>query len=328
MTEATLAAPKAPKAPQRGNPGTVRARNRRELWLLFGFLVVIWTVTAALSPRFLNPANLRDILVLAAPLGFVVIGQMFVIVARGLDLSVASIMATVAVLSIGLGDNVAVLLALGLLLGAAMGGVNGYLVAFRGVTPFLATLATMIVLQGIRFAYTGGAPSGSLPEGLRYLSTGAVAGVPVAVLLLLGVAVAAHWLLERTVFGRRLKLYGVNPDAARMTGAPVRLLVVAAFTISGLMAAMGGLVLVGYVGIVDNWTGRGYELDSIAAAVIGGAALSGGKGSVAGALLAALILVSLFNIVVILGLSIEFQLLIKGALIILAAGVYLTRARR
>ncbi len=307
------------------NNDTVRSRNRREVWMLLAFLLGIWVVTAMLSPRFLNPANLRDILVLAAPLGFVVIGQMIVIIARGLDLSVASIMATVAVLAIGLGDNVVVILALGVMLGATMGAVNGYLVAYRNVTPFLATLATMIVLQGVRFAYTGGAPSGTLPEGLRYLSTGTIAGVPVSLLILLAVAFAAHWMLERTIFGRRLKLYGVNPASARMTGAPVRFLVVMAFTISGLMASIGGLVLVGYVGIVDNWTGRGYELDSIAAAVIGGAALTGGKGSVPGALLAALILVSLFNIVVILGMSIELQLVIKGTLIILAAAVYMKR---
>lgn len=309
------------------NRDTVRARNRREIWMLLGVVIVIWTVTAIINPRFLSVPNLLDILVLAAPLGFVVIGQMVVIIARGLDLSVASVMATVAVLAVGLGDNVAVILAIGLLLGAAMGALNGYLVAFRNVTPFLATLATMIVLQGVRFAYTGGAPSGTLPDGLRYLSTGRFFGIPVAVILLLGVALGAHWILERTVIGRRLKLYGVNPAAAWMTGAPTKFLVVLAFTISGLMAAIGGLVLVGYVGIVDNWTGRGYELDSIAAAVIGGAALSGGKGSVPGALLATLILVSLFNIVVILGLSADIQFVIKGALIILAAAVYMKRSR-
>ncbi|HEY8596197.1 MAG TPA: ABC transporter permease [Devosiaceae bacterium] len=325
MTAATET--RAGDAPRR-NAGTVRARNRRELAMLAVFLVVIWAVTAILSPRFLSPANIRDILTLAAPLGFVVIGQMIVIIVRGLDLSVASIMATVAVLAVGMGENIAMILALGLVLGIAMGAVNGYLVAYRSVTPFLATLATMIVLQGVRFAYTGGAPSGSLPEGLRFLSTGSVLGFPVALVLLVMVAFAAHWMLERTVFGRRLKLYGVNPDAARMTGAPVKIMVLAAFAISGLMAALGGLVLVGYVGIVDNWTGRGYELDSIAAAVIGGAALSGGRGSVPGALLAALILVSLFNIVIILGLSVELQLLIKGSLIILAAAVYNSRARR
>jgi len=309
------------------NRNTVRAVQRREVLMLLGFLVVIWAITAALSPRFLTPANLRDILIQAAPLGFVVIGQMIVIIVRGLDLSVASIMATVAVLSTSLIDSTLAIFAMGLLLGGLIGAVNGYLVAFRHVTPFLATLATMIVLQGIRFGYTGGAPGGSLPETFRWLATGNIAGVPVALIALGIVAFVVHWLLERTVFGRRLKLYGDSPEAAYMTGAPTRFLVMMAFVISGVMAAFAGLFLVGYVGIVDNWTGRGYELDSIAAAVIGGAALSGGKGTVSGVLLAALILVSLFNIVVILGLSIELQLVIKGALIILAAAVYIKRAQ-
>lgn len=312
---------------QKANRQTVRATERRELLMLLGFLVVIWAVTAMLSPRFLTPANLRDILIQAAPLGFVVIGQMIVIIVRGLDLSVASIMATVAVLSTSLIDVTPIIFAVGLLLGAAIGAVNGYLVAYRHVTPFLATLATMIVLQGVRFAYTGGAPGGSLPETFRFLAAGSVLGIPVALIALTVVAFAMHWLLERTVFGRRLKLFGDSPDAAYMTGAPTKLLQVMAYVISGVMAALAGLFLVGYVGIVDNWTGRGYELDSIAAAVIGGAALSGGKGSVPGVLLAALILVSLFNIVVILGLSIELQLVIKGTLIILAVAVYMKRSQ-
>lgn len=309
------------------NGNTVRATQRRELLMLLGFLVVIWAVTTALSPRFLTPANLKDILIQAAPLGFVVIGQMIVIIVRGLDLSVASIMATVAVLSTSLIDVTPLIFAVGLLLGALIGAVNGYLVAYRQVTPFLATLATMIVLQGVRFAYTGGAPGGSLPETFRFLATGSIFGIPVALIALAVTAFGMHWLLERTIFGRRLKLFGDSPAAAYMTGAPVKLLQVMAYVISGVMAALAGLFLVGYVGIVDNWTGRGYELDSIAAAVIGGAALSGGKGSVPGVLLAALILVSLFNIVVILGLSIELQLVIKGTLIILAAAVYMKRSQ-
>ncbi|MEM6373046.1 MAG: ABC transporter permease [Pseudomonadota bacterium] len=309
------------------NRNTVRATQRRELLMLVGFLAVIWAVTTLLSPRFMSPANIKDILIQAAPLGFVVIGQMIVIIVRGLDLSVASIMATVAVLSTSLIDVTPVIFAVGLMLGAVIGAVNGYLVAYRHVTPFLATLATMIVLQGVRFAYTGGAPGGTLRETFRFLATGSVLGIPVALMVLAVVAFGMHWLLERTIFGRRLKLFGDSPDAAYMTGAPTKLLQVMAYVISGVMAALAGLFLVGYVGIVDNWTGRGYELDSIAAAVIGGAALSGGKGSVPGVLLAALILVSLFNIVVILGLSIELQLVIKGTLIILAAAVYMKRSQ-
>jgi len=195
------------------------------------------------------------------------------------------------------------------------------------VTPFLATLATMIVLQGIRFAYTKGAPGGSLPETFRWMATGSIGGIPVSLMVLAVVAVALYWLLMRSKFGYQLRLFGDNPQSAYMTGAPVRKIQVIVFVLSGVLAALAGLFLVGYVGIVDNWTGQGYELDSIAAAVIGGASLRGGKGSVAGVLLATLILVSLFNIVVILGLSVEFQLVIKGLLIILAAAVYLSKSR-
>ena len=305
---------------------TVRGRQKLEILLLFAFLVATWLLTALISPRFLSVANISDILIQAAPLGFVVIGQMIVIIVRGLDLSVASIMATTAVLATGVFDSTALTFAAGLALGVLIGAVNGYLVAYRHVTPFLATLATMIVLQGIRFTYTGGAPGGSLPDAIRFIATGSIAGVPVSIIILVLVAFAAHWMLRHTVLGRSLLLYGDNPDTAYMTGLPVKRLQMLAFMISGALAALAGLLLVGYVGIVDNWTGRGYELDSIAAAVIGGASLRGGKGSVIGALLAALILVSLFNALVILGFSIEFQLILKGVLILGAAAVYTRRS--
>lgn len=309
------------------NATTVRGRRNREIFLLLAFLIVVWGLTALISPRFLSAKNLTDILIQTAPLGFVVIGQMIVIVVRGLDLSVASIMATTAVIATGVFDNLFATFATGLLLGAFIGAVNGYLVAWRGVTPFLATLATMIVLQGIRFTYTGGAPGGSLPDTMRFIATGSIGGIPVSIILLAVVAFAAWWMLEKTTLGRMIYLFGDNPATARLTGYNTRLLTLTAFVISGCLAALAGLILVGYVGIVDNWTGRGYELDSIAAAVIGGASLRGGKGSVIGVLLAALILISLFNALVILGFSIEFQLILKGILILGAAAVYIQRSR-
>ena len=130
-------------------------------------------------------------------------------------------MATAAVLSIGVFDNTATAFVAALLLGALVGGVNGYLVSYRRVTPFLATLATMIVLQGIRFAYTKGAPSGSLPDAFRFLATGDIGGVPVVLIVLIGVGFVAHWMLERSVPGRQLLLYGDNPETAYMAGLPV-----------------------------------------------------------------------------------------------------------
>ncbi len=296
---------------------------------LAAFLLVLAVVVAALQPSFLAPANLRNILVQSVPLGFVVVGQTLVILVRGLDLSVASVMATVAVLATAFdarSDRMMLpIAACGLALGLAVGLVNGVLVVKRRISPFLATLATAVMLQGARFAYTKGAPSGSLPPGFAVLATGAIAGVPISVAVLALVSLLLGVLLARTGFGRMLYLTGDNPRAARLAGVPAGRVTMAAYVLSGMLAATAGLFLMGYVGIVDNWTGRGYDLDSIAAAIMGGAALSGGRGTIQGSLLGALILVVLFNMVLMLGLSVEFQLIVKGLIIVAAASFYMAR---
>lgn len=293
------------------------------------FLGLLIVIAGMLQPSFLSANNLRDILVQSAPLGFVVIGQTIVILVRGLDLSVASLMATVAVMATGFNARsdtmVPVIIVCGLLLGVLVGLVNGLLIAKRGISPFLATLAMMIVLQGIRFAYTKGAPSGSLPPGFRVLATGTVGGVPISIVALIVIAALASILLLRTPFGRYTYLAGDNPAAAALCGIRVDRVVLAAFVLCGLLAAIGGVFLVGYVGIVDNWTGRGYELDSIAAAIMGGASLRGGRGTILGSLLGGLILVMIYNIVLMVGLSVEFQLIARGLIIVAAAAFYLSR---
>ena len=293
------------------------------------FLLLLIGLVGLLQPSFLSPANLRNILVQSTPLGFVVIGQTIVILVRGLDLSVASVMATVAVLATGFDartdDMVLPIAAAGLALGLVVGLVNGLLVVKRRISPFLATLAVMIMLQGARFAYTKGAPSGSLPPGFARIATGSVGGVPISLAILAVVAAALSLVLTRTALGRRLYLAGDNPRAARLSGVRVGNVVILAYVVSGVLAAAGGLLLMGYVGIVDNWTGRGYELDSIAAAIMGGASLRGGRGTVVGSLLGALILVMIFNMVLMVGLSVEYQMILKGVIIVAAAAFYLAR---
>ena len=316
-------------------PGLARERLRSGLGRLSGtaglaaFLLVLAAAVTALQPGFLAPVNLRNILVQSVPLGFVVIGQTMVILVRGLDLSVASVMATVAVLATGFdaqSDRMMLPIVLsGLALGVLVGLVNGVLVVKRRISPFLATLAVTVMLQGARFAYTKGAPSGSLPPGFAVLASGTVAGVPISVAVLAVVALALTGVLARTGFGRMLYLTGDSPRAARLAGLPVGRITLAAYVLSGLLAAAAGLFLMGYVGIVDNWTGRGYDLDSIAAAIMGGAALRGGRGSIPGSLLGALILVVLFNMVLMLGFSVEFQLIVKGLIIVAAASFYMAR---
>ena len=295
---------------------------------LASFPLLLIAMATILQPSFLSVDNFRNILIQAVPLGFVVIGQTIVILVRGLDLSVASLTATVAVAATGFdartNDMIPVIILLGLAIGVATGLVNGFLVAKRRISPFLATLAMMIVLQGARFAYTQGAPSGSLPPGFQFLATGTVLGVPISVTALVAAAVMASFVLGRTVLGRQLRLVGDNPEAAELTGIPVGRVLVLAYVACALLAAVAGVFLIGYVGIVDNWTGRGLELDSIAAAVMGGASLRGGQGTILGSLLGALTLVMIYNIVLMIGLAVEFQMIVKGVIII-AAAFYLAR---
>lgn len=293
--------------------------------------VSLLIVATLISPSFLSVSNIQDVLTQAAPLMIVVIGQTFVILVRGLDLSVASLMATVAVMATAFNTQddamIPVIFVSAIMLCTIVGFINGWLVTKRNVSPFLATLAMMIVLQGLRFYYTQGAPAGVLPEGFRFLGTGKLLGIPVNILGFLLLFIVLAFLLEKTVFGRKIFIVGGNPTSADLVGINSHNVTIACYIICSIMAGIAGLLLVGFVGTVDNFVGRGYELDSIVAAVVGGVALSGGKGNLLGAVLGALILVVLFNIVIIVGLPVQAQLVIKGVIIIGAAALFARNMR-
>jgi ribose/xylose/arabinose/galactoside ABC-type transport system permease subunit len=292
-------------------------------------LLVLLAAAGIAAPSLFKADNLANMALQFAPLGVVVVGQMLVILVRGLDLSVSSVMATSAVVATSFtGQNADLMwiVPLALVMGAAVGGTNGLLITKRRVTPFLATLATMIVLQGARNAWTQGAPSGNVPPLLRTLGAGMTAGMPNNALALVVVAAFTYMLLHRATFGRRVYLVGGGPEAARLVGIAVDRVTITAYVLSGVFASIAGLVLSGYVSVVDNWVGKNFELDSIVAAVMGGIALSGGKGGVPGALMGAAILVVLSNAVVIVGLPIHVQLVMKGFIIVLAAALYVARS--
>ena len=282
-----------------------------------------------LQPSFLALSNIQDILTQAAPLAIVVLGQTFVVLVRGLDLSVASLMATVAVLATSFNATsdamILPIFFVAVVFSGIVGLVNGLLVTKRNVSPFIATLAMMIVLQGLRFYYTQGAPAGSLPQGFRFLGTGRIEGVPVGMIAFIVCFAILGWLLHKSAFGRKVYITGGNPVSADLVGIRSDRIIIICYVICSIMAGIGGLFLVGFVGTVDNWVGRGYEIDSIVAVVIGGVALSGGTGTIWGATAGALILVLLFNIVIILGMSIQAQLIIKGIIIIFAAALFIQR---
>jgi ribose/xylose/arabinose/galactoside ABC-type transport system permease subunit len=298
---------------------------------LFVFCVVLTVGAGLFAPGFRSPNNLQNVLTNAAPLGVVVLGQCLVILVRGFDLSVASVMATAAVIATSFDEttnwSVMPILTVSLLMAVIVGSVNGYLVTQREVSPFLATLAMMIVLQGLRFAWTKGAASGRVPEMIRMLGSQAIYGIPINLLLLLVLSVIVGVMLQRTAFGRKIYMVGGNPRAAELVGINVNRVTFACYVLSSILAALGGLVLVGYVGSVDNWVGRGYELNSIIATVMGGVSLGGGRGTVLGALVGAFVLTEIFNITLLLGFPVQFQWVVKGVVILLAVAVYLAAYR-
>jgi ribose/xylose/arabinose/galactoside ABC-type transport system permease subunit len=321
VTEAATSPVEA--SPDRGPGRALRSSLSRSV--LFLVLPVLLFLGGAISPAFLGAGNISNLLLQIAPLGIVAIGQSFVMIVRGLDLSVASTMATAAVIATGFsgsnGDVTAIVAAVSAI-GIAVGLVNGLLITKRHVSPFLATLATMILLQGFRFAYTQGAPSGNVPPLFRTLGSEKLDGIPFNFAILLILAALLWVVLHRSAFGRRVFIVGGNPITGRLLGIGSDRITIACYLISSCLAAAAGLILSGYVGLVDNWVGQGYELDSIVACVIGGVSLKGGRGSILGALAGAAIITVIANEVLLFGLPIQLQIIIKGAVIVIAAALY------
>ncbi len=309
---------------------TPKASVILERYALLAFLVVMLGFAALASPAFLQPANLLNVLTIAAPLGMVVLGQTFALLVRGLDLSVASLMATVAVLATAFrassNDMIPPIFVAAIVFSALVGLINGWLIAKRGVSPFLATLATMIILQGARFAYTGGAPISTLPPGMADARDRPFPGPAYQPL---DACRRGRWCSARCFTNRvsavRSTWWAAIRRPRSSSAYPRDRVVIACYVICSICAGIGGLFLLGYVGTVSNWVGQGYELDSIVAAVMGGVALSGGRGGVGGALLGVAVLIVVGNLVILLGLPIDVQLIIKGVIIIGAAAIYRTK---
>jgi ribose/xylose/arabinose/galactoside ABC-type transport system permease subunit len=281
---------------------------------------------ALLTPRFYVPSNLINVLQQAAALGIVSLGQTFVILVAGIDLSVGSIMGLCMVVAAAItgGANTLVVpaIAAALALGGAIGLANGLLVTVRNVPPFVATLGMLVFIDGVRVAYTKGVPSGGIPPFLVTLGTGALGPLPIAVLIWLALSAFGLLVLHRTPFGQQVYATGGNPIAARLSGVPVGRVVTLAFIISGVLASAAGLLLSGFIGYVDRYIGTGFDLNSIAAVVIGGTSFAGGRGGVSGTIAGVLLMTALGNIVLLAGLSQPYQLVVNGVAIVAAVALY------
>lgn len=328
MSNKAIIDPKSPAATRRVTGG--RALDWLSQYAAFSAVLLTLAVAAVVAPAFFSPGNLRTVLIQTAILGIVVLGQTVALIGRGLDMSVAAVMTFAAVFviqSAGSG-NWGLLLAQLVLLAAAVGLANGLLVTWRRVPPFVATFALLIVVDGARLAYTRGQSAGSAPGWLKEIGSGSVLGVPVPVLIwlvLLGVFLVA---LNKTTWGRWLYAVGSNRESARHIGVPVSTVVISTFLIAAAAAVVAGVLLSGYLGYVDNTLGSNYNLNSMAAAIIGGVAFTGGRGGVIGASMGALLLAILMNLLVVMGLDIFWQQIVQGAVLVIAVVIQGLRARR
>lgn len=316
-------------------PGNVRAWFKTdplflEKWGIYIALLVVVVISAALSPAFYKPSNILNVLRAAAVLGIVSIGQTYVILGGGLDLSVGATMGTVAIaiseITRGKDDMVVPGILACLAIGVVIGLLNGLLIVKRNIPPFVATLGMLIFVEGARFAYTQGIISGRPAPFIRELA--AIYGwIPVPVVILAALGVFAAIVLYRSPFGRALYATGGNRTAARFSGINVDRVTILTYVLCGLFAAIAGLVFSGYIGYGDRYLGRGFDLDSIGATIVGGTSFAGGRGGIMGTIAGVLLITSLFNIVLILNLPIQLQLVVKGLVIIGAVTVYSIRMR-
>jgi ribose transport system permease protein len=282
------------------------------------------------TPEIYSRNTLFLILRQASQLGLVAIGQTLVMLVAGLDLSVTGVivMTSVIIAEVGVGQDSRILpgVALALLCGGLVGLGNGLLVTKRNVPPLVATLGMLVLVRGVLLAHTRGIPSGQVPEALGVLSM-PIGPLPLSFLLWIAFNILFGLILVRMPYGRRIYAVGSNREAARLSGIPVTLILISVYILCALMATVAGIVLSGYVGYVDRYLGRGFDLDSITAAVIGGTAFTGGRGTLMGTMVGVLLVQFLSSMLLIMGLDIEVQLLVKGIVVIAAVALYSSFAR-
>lgn len=294
----------------------------RELAVLAALILLI-IVFSILDPVYLTPGNMVDIIKQATINGILAIGITFVIISGGIDLSIGCTFAIVIV-SVGqmvvVGVPTVLAIVLGALLGAVMGSFNGLLVTKMHLQPFIATLGTMSVFRGLAYVFTGGWPVLGIPTEYRKVFTTKIFGdIPISILVLFAIAIVTHILLRKTRFGNYLYSVGGNEEAAKLSGVKVDLTKIAGYAICGCCAAFAGMIMLANLGTGEPASGSGYELDAIAAAAIGGTRMAGGKGTVLGTLLGALLLAALKIGMIVVGVQAFWQFVVTGIIIVIAA---------
>jgi rhamnose transport system permease protein len=323
---ATLAPPREPGSPAPASSRRLAERvfRIREFGIV-AVLAVFVAVTAAIQPRFLSSTNIQFILVDATIFALLAMGETIVVISRNVDLSVGSVLGLSAFLTARLASQahglpLVLVFLVGLGIGLLCGIANGLMVTLGRVPSLVVTLATLYIIRGVDVLIVGGGqvvPSSYYPSFLN-MSKATVAGIP-DLAIVVAVVIAGGWYWLRTYrSGRELYAIGSNPDAARLAGIPMGRRVFTAFALSGAIAGVAGVLWASRFGTVDSTAGAGYELQVVAAVVVGGVAIFGGSGSVVGAAIGALLLQTINSALYVLGVSPNWDQAIAGFLLILA----------
>lgn len=305
--------------------------QRLQKLLPFFTLVVLAVALTIATPNFLTQANLASVARQTAVINIMALGMTLVIITAGIDLSVGSVLALAGLLgatAMKNGHSIPVAILIGLLVGLVCGVLNGLGVALLKINPFIVTLGTMGIFRGIALVISNGLPVHQIPPGFAFLGGGNLLGIPVVVYILLGVALLMHFVLENTKLGRYAFAIGSNPAAAYYAGVPIKFHLTMVYAILGVLSGLAGMVEASRLMIGQPTAGVGYELEAIAAVVIGGGSLTGGEGSVLGTLIGAFVMGLLSNGSDLLGISPYWQQAIIGAVIIAAVGFDELRKRR
>jgi ribose transport system permease protein len=291
---------------------------------LVGLIVLIVAVSLA-SPDFLDVGNLLNVLRQTSINAVIAMGMTFVILTAGIDLSVGAILALCGAFAASLiasGSGLLIAMPIVLLAGLALGAVSGLIITYGAVQPFIATLVSMTVLRGAVLVFSNGTPidasSGAASNAFGNLGAGYVFGIPIPVIAA-AIVFALCWVaLTQTRFGRYVYAIGGNENVTRLSGVNVTLIKIVVYAVSGLLSALAGIILTARLESAQPTAGVGYELDAIAAVVVGGTSLAGGIGSMTGTLIGALIIGILNNALNLMDVSAYYQMIAKGAVILLA----------
>lgn len=312
---------------RRGSRG---ASRRREVGTLAGLLILcvaLWIAT----PHFATVSNLVNVVQQSTIIGVIAVGMTFVILTGGIDLSVGSLVALAGITFGTLaqaGTPLPIAAGAALIAGTLCGAVNGALITIGRLPPFIATLGMMSIARGIALMLSDGRPISGFAAGFRSLATGTVAGIPLPVIIMLALYGTAHFVLTRVTLGRYTYAIGGNEEATALSGVNVRAYKTLVYCISGFVSALASLLLVARLNSAQPIAGISYELDAIAAVVIGGSSLLGGSGSVVGTLIGALIMSVLRNGLNLLGVSSYLQQVAIGTVIVVAVLVDMALRRR